>query len=71
MYQQGKYSCNIGIGGSVAGQQYANGVFQFDLAWVHFFDYYINPAAVAKEANASWIFTDFPSSLNTYKTIGS
>jgi len=71
LYQQGVYSCNVGVGGPLSGQQYANGVFQFDLAWIHFFDYYIGPPAVVKEVNSSWIFTDFPTSLNTYKTIGS
>jgi hypothetical protein len=44
--------------------------FQFDLAWVHFFDYYISAAEVVRDCKADWIFTQFPDSVNTYKTTG-
>ena len=66
LYVTNKYSCNVCMGGSLAGSQYSNGVFQFDIAWAHFFDWYIGSSAVMKEVNSSWQFTDFPDTLNTY-----
>lgn len=62
--------CDIGIGGQVAGFNYYSSSFQFDLAWLHFFDYSINAEDVVKDCKASWQFTQFPDSVNTYKTIG-
>jgi hypothetical protein len=70
LYLAGKYSCNVGIGGQISGFNYFSGSFKFDLAWVHFFDYYINASDVVKECKASWQFTQFPDSVNTYKTLG-
>jgi hypothetical protein len=62
--------CNISIGGAASGSGFMSGTFQFDLAWVHFYDYYIAAADLVKDCQSSWIFTQFPDSLNTYKTIG-
>jgi hypothetical protein len=61
--------CDIGIGGQVAGLNYYSSSFQFDLAWIHFFDYSINADDALKDCKASWQFTQFPDSVNTYKTI--
>jgi hypothetical protein len=70
LFVQGSpYNCNISIGGKASGLNFANSSFQFDLAWVHFFDFYINASDAVKDCKASWIFTQFPESLNTYKTI--
>jgi hypothetical protein len=66
LYLQNKYSCNIGIGGKVSGFNYYSSAFQFDIAWVHFFDSYINGSDVVKDCQASWQFTQFPDSYNTY-----
>uniref|UniRef100_A0A6C0DVM3 Uncharacterized protein n=1 Tax=viral metagenome TaxID=1070528 RepID=A0A6C0DVM3_9ZZZZ len=66
----GQYSCNVAIGGKAGGLNFANSSFQFDLAWMHFFDYYISTADVIKDCKTSWQFTQFPDSLNTYKTSG-
>ncbi len=68
LYLAGKYSCNIAVGGKMSGLNYYSSAFQFDLAWVHFFDYYVGAGDVVKDCKASWAFTQFPDSLNTYKT---
>ena len=70
LYSPGQYNCNVAIGGPAGGLNFANSSFQFDLAWMHFFDYYINTADVIKDCKTSWQFTQFPDSLNTYKTSG-
>lgn len=70
LYVPGQYNCNIAIGGKAGGLNFGSGTFQFDLAWVHFFDYYIGGADIIKDCKSSWQFTQFPDSLNTYKTIG-
>jgi len=66
------YSCNVGVGAlmSVTGLYQGTPGFIFDIAWIHYFDYYINAAEVVRECKASWIFTQFPDSFNTYKTLG-
>jgi hypothetical protein len=66
LYLPGQYSCNVAIGGKAGGLNFANGSFQFDLAWVHFFDTYINGSDVVKDCQASWQFTQFPKTFNTY-----
>lgn len=69
LYVQGQpNSCNVTIGGQGSGFKYYSSTFQFDLAWVHFFDTYINGSDVVKDCQASWQFTQFPDSFNTYKT---
>ena len=70
LWVPGQYNCNIAIGGKSGGLNFANSSFQFDLAWMHFFDYYIGGADIIKDCKASWQFTQFPDSLNTYKTLG-
>jgi hypothetical protein len=69
LYVPNQYSCNVAIGGKASGLNFFSPSFQFDLAWVHFFDFYINAADVVKECKAAWKFTQFPDSLNTYKTL--
>ena len=64
------FQCNVSVGGPASGSGFQSGSFQFDLAWIHFFDSYINANDVVRDCQASWIFTQFPDSLNTYKTIG-
>lgn len=69
LYDGAQYMCDYFVGGSASGSGYASSSFQFDLAWIHFYDYYINAADVVKDCQASWVFTQFPDSLNTYKTM--
>jgi hypothetical protein len=70
LYAQNVQNCNIGIGGPAAGFNLYSSTFQWDLAWMHVYDYYIGAADVVKDCKASWIFTQFPDSVNTYKTLG-
>jgi hypothetical protein len=70
LYMPGQLSCNVVVGGSASGTNKASAAFQFDLAWTHFFDYYISPADAVRECKADWTFTQFPDSPNTYKTLG-
>jgi hypothetical protein len=69
LYDGPQYMCDYYVGGTASGSGYASGSFQFDLAWMHFFDYYINASDVIKECQASWVFTQFPDSLNVYSTM--
>jgi len=65
----GYYNCSISLGGKAQIADYVKTLI-FDLAWIHFFDYSpLSPADVLKECNATWQFTQFPDSLNTYKTL--
>jgi len=70
LYVPNQYGCSVAIGGKASGLNFNNSTFQFDLAWVHFFDFYISAADVVKECKATWQFTQFPDSVNTYKTLG-
>jgi hypothetical protein len=45
---------------------YNDTVFNYDIAWVHFFDYIITDTDLKRDANADWVFTQFPKKLNTY-----
>jgi hypothetical protein len=47
---------------------YASGSFFYDVAWVHFFDYELTDNDVYKDANAEWVYTQFPSEYDTYST---
>jgi hypothetical protein len=71
LYVPGQYSCFIGIGAATSATGFFQGTpgFTFDIAWMHFFDTYINGSDVVRDVKCNWIYTDFPDSLNTYKTI--
>ena len=71
LYIPGQYSCNVGVGAlmSITGFYQGTPGFTFDIAWMHFFDTYINGADVVRDVKCNWIYTDFPDSLNTYKTL--
>ena len=45
------------------------GPLQYDLAWIHFFDYIVTIHDVIKDCKTSWQFTQFPDSPNTYRTL--
>ena len=62
------HNCNIAIGGKASGVNLM-GPLQFDLAWIHFFDYIVTIYDVIKDCKASWQFTQFPDSPNTYRTL--
>ncbi len=71
LYVAGQYSCFMGIGAATSAAGFFQGTpgFTFDIAWVHYFSQYINGADVVRDVKCNWIYTDFPDSLNTYKTI--
>jgi hypothetical protein len=65
-------ACNIMIGtnGFMSWKGiYSTSSFNYDVAWVHFFDHYVNSDDVFRDAAANWIFTQFPDSANGYKTM--
>ena len=62
------HNCNIAIGGKASGVNLM-GPLQFDLAWIHFFDYIVTIHDVIKDCKTSWQFTQFPDSPNTYRTL--
>jgi hypothetical protein len=70
LYVQGKYSCNVAIGSKLSGTQFYSSSFEFDVAFVHFFDSYIGAADVVRDCKCDWVFTDFPSALNKYDVLG-
>jgi hypothetical protein len=45
---------------------YDDPFFEFDIAWVHFFDYSMTSNDVKRDANSDWIYTQFPKKVNTY-----
>lgn len=46
---------------------YGTGAFQYDLAWIHFFQQMANGDDMARDAAADWIYTQFPVGYNQYK----
>jgi hypothetical protein len=69
LYLNAQTMCHYYIGGSMTGSGFFSSSFQFDLAWIHFYDYYIGAADVVKDCQAAWVFTQFPESLNVYKAM--
>jgi hypothetical protein len=47
--------------------QYGSATFQYDLAWIHFFQQMCNGEDMVRECSANWIYTQFPVSYNNYK----
>jgi hypothetical protein len=63
--------CNImfsGSGPAWAGV-FGSASFQFDLAWVHFFDKTLTREDVIRECKADWVYTQFPDSYNKYVSL--
>jgi hypothetical protein len=48
---------------------YATPSFNYDLAWIHFFQQSTSDNDILREASCNWIYTIFPSSYNTYKAL--
>ena len=45
---------------------YSTSAFNYDVAWIHFFDGVVNDNDNYREAMVNWKYTQFPSSYNTY-----
>lgn len=69
LYLNAQTMCHYFVGGSMSGSGMYSSAFQFDLAWIHFYDYYITAADIVKDCQSAWVFTQFPESLNVYKAI--
>jgi hypothetical protein len=69
LYLNAQTMCHYYVGGSMSGSGFFSSSFQFDLAWIHYYDYYIGAADVVKDCQAAWVFTQFPDSLNVYKAM--
>lgn len=69
LYAQNIQDCGIGIGGPASGFSNYTSSFQFDVAWMHVYDYYIGANEILKDCKAAWQFTQFPDSVNSYRTI--
>jgi hypothetical protein len=65
--------CNLLFGGGMFKGQwggiYGTSAFTWDLAWVHFFDKEANGDEIVRECKCDWIYTQFPDSFDTYKTL--
>jgi hypothetical protein len=48
---------------------YATPSFNYDLAWIHFFQQYTSDNDILREASTNWVYTSFPVSYNTYKAL--
>jgi hypothetical protein len=63
-------ACNVSFGtGRYKGvpRIYHDSNFNYDIAWIHFFDYALtNGDNVTRDANSDWIYTQFPKKVNTY-----
>ena len=70
---QPQQACTILVGtqGFVGGwaSMYSTPSFTYDLAWIHFFDKYTTQDDIRRECMANWIYTQFPSSYNNYKSL--
>jgi hypothetical protein len=62
-------ACDIAFGTSIYpgwSSMYVDSRFNYDIAWVHYFDQNIREADIKKDAACEWVYTQFPKSLNTY-----
>lgn len=46
---------------------YGSSVFEYDLAWIHFFQQYVTNEDMVRECQANWIYTQFPKSYGIYR----
>jgi hypothetical protein len=62
-------ACDVGFGTALYqdwASMYKDTVFNYDIAWIHYFDYALSDADIARDAKCEWVFTQFPKKLNTY-----
>jgi hypothetical protein len=67
-----KSGCNIMIGTSKymsLNGMYSTSSFNYDIAWIHFFDHYTNGDDIYRDCMSNWIYTQFPDTPNTYSTL--
>jgi hypothetical protein len=65
-------ACNICIGTrgmmNIPGM-YSTPSFNYDIAWVHFFEQIPNEDDILRESKVDWIYTQFPNAPNTFKRL--
>jgi hypothetical protein len=69
---QTQSACNIMVGtnGFMNWRgMYSTSSFNYDLAWIHFFDHSASNDDIYREAQANWVFTQFPTAPNSYNTL--
>jgi hypothetical protein len=62
-------ACDVGFGTALYpgySSMYVDNRFNYDIAWVHYFDQQIRGEDIQKDAACNWVYTQFPKSLNTY-----
>jgi hypothetical protein len=65
---QGRGSaCYVGVGAKTFSKGGGSSSFNFDVAFIHYFDQTVNNNDWVREANSDWIFTQFPVSVNNYQ----
>ena len=60
------YGTNGYMNSSLWKSYYSTSAFNYDVAWVHFFDGVTNDNDMKREAMVNWKYTQFPSSYNSY-----
>jgi hypothetical protein len=73
---QNRSACNFMIGtknfaswGSGV-EMYSTSSFNYDIAWVHFFEQIVSGDDIYRDAMANWVFTQFTDSSGNYKLLG-
>jgi hypothetical protein len=49
---------------------YSTSSFNYDIAWVHFFEQIVSGDDIYRDCMANWVFTQFPDSSGNYKLLG-
>jgi hypothetical protein len=61
--------CDVAFGTSVYqgwSSMYTDTNFNYDVAWVHFFEHVASDGDVKRDASCDWVYTQFPRELNSY-----
>jgi hypothetical protein len=66
---QPREACDVGFGTALYpgySSMYVDTNFNYDIAWVHYFDQQLRGDEIKKDAACEWVYTQFPRSLNSY-----
>jgi hypothetical protein len=70
---QNQSACNVMFGTknfTTWREMYSTSSFNYDIAWVHFFEQIASGDDIYRDCMANWVFTQFPDSSGNYKTLG-
>jgi hypothetical protein len=62
-------ACDVAFGTALYqgwASMYNDTVFNYDIAWIHYFDYVTTDEDLTRDAKSDWVYTQFPKKLNTY-----